>query len=71
MLFAPIAFAGEDDNRFTVEFETGFVGQTYNDVQIPNDSLGTRFALDDVIGSGSFNAFRIAANWKLTGKQEL
>ena len=42
--------AGDADSRFEVELEAGPVWQTSNDVQIPNDAIGTRFSLADLVG---------------------
>lgn len=63
--------AQEKDDEFSLEFEGGMVGQTYNDIQVPNDSTGTRFALNDVIGNGGFSSFRFTANWKLSPGHEM
>jgi hypothetical protein len=56
--------------RFSIEIEGGPAWQTRNDVQIPNDSSGTRFALDDLTGDGPFPAFRLYAEVRL-GKRNL
>jgi hypothetical protein len=42
-----------------LDIEVGAEWQDRNDVQIPNDSNATRFALDGVTGSGPFFAPRI------------
>jgi len=55
----------ESDSRFIVELEGGPAWQTRNDIQVPNDLTGTRFALDDLTGSGPFPAFRLYAEWRL------
>lgn len=57
-------------HRFSVELEGGPAWQTRNEVQIPNDASGTRFALDDLTGSGPFAAFRLYAEARL-GKRNL
>lgn len=45
--------------RWLLELEAGPVWQSRNDVQIPNDATGTRFALDDLAGSGPWGAGRV------------
>ena len=57
--------APESDSRFIVELEGGPVWQTKNDIQVPNDPRGTRFALDEITGSGPFPAFRLYAEGRL------
>jgi len=53
-----------------IELETGAVWQTRNDVAVPGDT-GTRFALDDVTGSGPFAFARLNAAWNLAGRHGL
>ena len=55
------AQAPDSDSRVIVELEGGPAWQSRNDVQVPNDESGTRIALDEVIGSGPFPAFRLYA----------
>ncbi len=50
---------------FSIELAAGPSWQANNDVQIPNDSEGTRFSLKDVAGSGPWTAFRINAIWNI------
>lgn len=54
-----------------VELETDASWQTRNDVEIPNDGSGTRFALDDLTGSGPFAAGRLTADVDLDGRNGL
>jgi len=61
----------ERDSRFSVELEAGPAWQTRNDVQIPNDASGTRFALDELTGSGPFPAFRLYAEARLGSRNFL
>jgi hypothetical protein len=65
-----VAQEPESGHRFSVELEGGPAWQTRNDVQIPNDASGTRFALDDLTGSGPFAAFRLYAEARL-GKRNV
>ena len=53
-----------------IELEAGAVWQTRNDVAVPGDT-GTRFALDDVTGSGPFALARLNAAWNLAGRHGL
>ncbi len=59
------AACGEALPAFAVEVEGGFVWQTVNDVQIPNDAGGTRFSIVDVIGSGPYPAGRMYLTWNV------
>ncbi len=68
VLAAPVVGqALESDSRFIVELEGGPAWQAKNDVQVPNDASGTRFALDDLTGSGPFPAFRLYAEYRRAG----
>lgn len=53
-----------------LEFELGAAWQTRNDVQIPGDE-GTRFALDDVAGSGPWATGRLQLNWNVAGRHDI
>jgi hypothetical protein len=54
-----------------LDIEVGAAWQDRNDVQMPNDSNGTRFALDGVTGSGPFFAPRIQLSTTLAPRHEL
>ena len=54
-----------------LEVEAGAAWQDRNDVQIPNDGSGTRFALDRVTGTGSFFAPRVQFSTGLAPRHEL
>jgi len=56
---------GQRPARVAVEVEGGPVWQTRNDVQVPNDAMGTRFSLVDAIGRGPWPAGRLYATWRL------
>lgn len=45
--------------------ELGATFQQRNEVQIPNDSEGTRFSLKDVTGSGPWASARLNINWNI------
>jgi len=52
-----------DEPRFSLELEVGPAWQSNNTVQIPNDSMGTRFSLEDLVGSGPWAAGRLYFTW--------
>lgn len=60
-------FASEhgNDPRLEVELEAGPVLQSKNDVQIPNNTSGTRFALDGVVGDGPWPSARVYVTWNI------
>jgi hypothetical protein len=51
--------------RWAVELEAGPVWQTRNDAAIPGDT-GTRFALDDLTGSGPFPWGRVTVDYRIS-----
>lgn len=55
-------------NSLELKLSAGASWQTSNNVQIPNDSEGTRFALDDIAGKGPFPAARVEAIWNYSKK---
>ena len=66
--FSPPAMTQEDIPSFVLETEFGPGWQSRNDVKIPNDSLGTRFALDDISGNGPWLTARLNLLWNLNDK---
>ena len=54
-----------------VEFESGPVWQSRNDVRIPNTSIATRFSLSDLIGKGPWLAGRMYVTVNLIPKHDL
>jgi hypothetical protein len=56
---------------FILELEAGPVWQTSNDVQVPNDETGTRFSLEDLVGSGPWPAGRLYLTWNLNDRHGL
>jgi hypothetical protein len=60
-----------DNSRFSLELEAGPTWQASNDVQIPNDELGTRFSLKDLVGSGPWPAGRLYATWNINQRHGL
>lgn len=74
LLLTPATVLGQEKDpspRLILELEGGPVWQSRNDVQIPNDETGTRFALDDLTGSGPFPSFRLYAEGRLGRKHGL
>ncbi len=65
------ARAQADESRFELELEAGAVWQSRNDVQIPNDSSATRFALDDVLGGGAWPAARVTFTWNVRDRHSV
>jgi hypothetical protein len=63
--------ASADDARFSLELEVGPAWQSKNTVQIPNDVTGTRFSLEELVGSGPWAAGRIYFTWNLNSKHSL
>jgi len=57
--------------RFEIEVEGAAVWQARNDVQIPNDDTATRFAVDDLIGSGPVSAARANLRWNVNAKHQV
>lgn len=66
-LLGPL-FANAADSRFTLEAELAATWQQKNDVQIPNDELGTRFSLEDLAGQGPWATGRINLNWDINNQ---
>lgn len=54
-----------------LSFELGAAWQQRNDVQISNEPPNTRFALDEISGSGPFFGGRVMLAWPLTERQQL
>ena len=55
----------------SIEFETGPVWQSLNNVQIPNNENGTGFSLFNLVGKGPWFAGRMYVTINLTPKHEL
>jgi hypothetical protein len=71
LVLSGIGSADAQEKRFEIEFELGSAWQARNDVQIPNNGMGTRFSLDDVAGSGPWASGRINFNWNVSGRHGL
>lgn len=62
---APVAAAEPTVN---LRLSVGSSWQARNDVQIPNDDLGSRFSLEDAVGEGPVSAVRFELNWAINEK---
>ncbi|UCF79216.1 MAG: hypothetical protein JSW03_02885 [Candidatus Eiseniibacteriota bacterium] len=72
VLTSPVfGFESETASRFIVEVEAGTAWQSKNDVQIPNNSEGSRFSLLDLQGNGSWPAFRLYLTWNINSRHGL
>lgn len=63
--------AGQSVPTFEIELEAGPVWQSRNDVQIPNDAIGTRFSLVDLAGSGRWPAGRAYLTWNISRRHSV
>jgi hypothetical protein len=70
LLIAASSAAG-DGPRFSLELEVGPTWQSRNMVQIPNTEDGTRFSLEDLVGTGPWAAGRLYFTWNLSRKHSL
>ena len=61
----------QEVSRFSVELELGSVWQSKNDVQIPNNDLGTRFSLRDLVGDGPGLAGRVYFTWNINERHSV
>lgn len=68
LVFAPAHAA---DTSVTLRLSLGSSWQVRNDVQIPNDELGSRFSLKDAAGSGPLTLARLELNWAVNEKHGL
>lgn len=59
---------GQEVPFFEIEMEAGPVWQSRNDVQIPNDAMGTRFSLTDLVGKGPWPAARLYLTWNINDR---
>ena len=65
------ASAAAQAPRLIVELEGGPAWQSYNDVEVPNDGSATRFALDELVGTGPWPAGRLYLTWNLAERHGL
>ncbi len=67
LIFIPL----HTECRFFGEIEGGLLWQTRNDVQIPNNTDGTRFSLVDLVGKGPLPWFRLYFTWSINERHNL
>jgi hypothetical protein len=70
-VFLPSSVSAQNESRFSLEIEAGPTWQSKNTVQIPNTDLGTRFSLEELVGSGPWAAGRIYFTWNINRKHSL
>lgn len=63
--------AAQDQPSFSLEVELGPVWQSRNTVQIPNTEAGTRFSLEELVGSGPWAAGRVYFTWNFKQRHSL
>ena len=56
------------DPSVNLRLSVGSSWQTRNDVQIPNDDLGSRFSLEEAVGAGPVSAVRFEMNWAINDR---
>ena len=56
------------DPSVNLRLSVGSSWQTRNDVQIPNDDLGSRFSLEEAVGAGPVSAVRFEVNWAINDR---
>ena len=71
LAFLGPATAYADEPSITLKLSAGATFQGRNDVQIPNDDDGTRFALDDIAGSGPWPGLRFEGIWNINERHGL
>ena len=62
---------GPSERRFAVEFETGSIWQSRNDIHIPNDDNGTRFDLKALQDAGPGIQRRVELTWNVNARHSL
>ena len=65
------AWEGSPDRQFVLEFETGAIWQSRNQIQIPDSADGTRFDLRALQGNGPEIHRRIELTWNLNHRHSL
>ena len=65
------AWEGSSDRRFVLEFETGAIWQSRNQIQIPDSADGTRFNLADLQGNGPEAHRRVELTWNVNHRHAL
>ena len=68
---SPSAHAAPPDSRFSVEVEAGAVWQSRNEIHIPDNAQGTRFAMTDLQGSGPEAQRRLELTWQMSRRHSV
>ncbi len=63
--------AADEEPRFGLELEAGPAWQSKNDVQIPNNELGTRFSLKGLVGQGPWASGRLYFTWNINRRHSV
>ncbi len=63
--------SADDRTRFSLELELGPVWQSNNTVQIPNTDAGSRFSMQELVGSGPWVAGRLYFDWNISRRHSL
>ena len=63
--------SAQSGSGFVIELEAGPVGQSRNEVQIPNTEAGTRFSLVDLVGNGPWPAARLYLTWAINSRHSV
>lgn len=63
--------APAQEPRWTIDIESGLVLPGYNDVQIPNNDIATRFSLKDDLGIDNKMYYRLRLSYLLSRRHEL
>jgi hypothetical protein len=71
VVLPPAASAAARAFPIVLDLEAGAAWQALNDVQVPNDASGTRFAIDDITGAGPVPSARVQLAWPLGERHEL
>lgn len=66
-----LLFAQSGEPKVVLETELGATWLSRNDVQIPNTNMGSRFALDEITGSGPRPSARVNLLWNINEKHGL
>jgi hypothetical protein len=66
-----VAEATHPAHPVSLEFETGTVWQSRNQIQIPDSSAGTRFALTELQGHGPEAQRRVELTWNMAHRHSL
>ena len=64
------AMAESARQGWVVDTDVYAAWQGRNDVQVPNDAAGSRFALDRLTGDGPYLAPRVQLSWPSSGRRE-